>query len=364
MTRARSDRSSRVGLVLSRVALVLFGIVLGLGLSELVVRQTGLAPQTVLIREGRFQLSTNPLIAYEPLPGLWDWSGQPVPPDVATIHRNRNGFRTPEIPIEKPPGTKRIVVIGDSVAEGAQVANDELVFARQIETRLRRAGIAIDVVNLGVVAYTTLQEVEILKKRGLEYQPDLVIVSYCLNDPDGYYLWAINPLLKQADGVADDTLLGEDEITSALYESALFRFVKYRVLRPPTPSLRGRKFADYPQGDTVPRAFDELARLSREVGFQVVVVIFPLFAHEDPSFATYQQATKHAYAAQLAASHGFATIDLLDAFRTCQQKAGYTLAADVFHPTDEGHTCATEAIVPALGRMFDWAAPVLTKPGA
>jgi lysophospholipase L1-like esterase len=351
-------------LVLSRLVLVLFGLALGLGLSELVVRRTGLAPEHVVIREGRFQLSTNPLIAYEPLPGLWDWSGNPVSPDVATIHRDRFGFRTPEIPIDKPAGTKRIVVIGDSIAEGAQVANDELVFARQIETRLRRAGVSVDVVNLGVVAYTTLQEVELLKKRGLQYRPDLVIVSYCLNDPQGYYFWAIDPLLKKTAGVSEDALLGGDEIKAALYESALFRFVLYRALRPPAPSLRGIQFSHYPQGDSVPRAFDELARLSREGNFKVVVVIFPMFAHEDPSFATYTHAAEHASAAKLAAMHGFATIDLLDAFRTCQEKAGRTLAADVFHPTDDGHTCATDAIVPALGRIVDWAAPALTHPGS
>lgn len=341
---------------------MLAGLVLGLGLSELVVRQSGLAPQHVVIREGRFQLSTNPLIAYEPLPGLWDWSGNAVPPETATIHRDRYGFRTPEIPIEKPAGTRRIVVIGDSVAEGAQVANDELVFARQIETRLRGAGVAVDVVNLGVVAYTTLQEVELLKKRGLQYQPDLVLVSYCLNDPDGYYFWAIDPLLKKTAGVADETLLGEDEFKTILYSSALFRFVRYRALRPPAAALRERKYKDYPPGDTVPRAFDELARLSREVGFQVVVVIFPMFAHEDPSFATYAHAAKHEYAKKLAEERGFATIDLLDAFRTCQVKAGRTLAADVFHPTDDGHTCATEAIVPELGRIVEWAAPAMVKP--
>ena len=341
---------------------MLAGLALGLSLAEVLVRSTGLAPQHVMIREGRFQLSTNPLIAYEPLPGLWDWSGNPVSPDVATIHRNRYGFRTPEIPIEKPAGRKRIVVIGDSVAEGAQVADDELVFARQIETRLRRAGVPVDVVNLGVVAYTTLQEVELLKKRGLQYQPDVVIVSYCLNDPQGYYLHAILPLLKRTAGVPDDALLGEDEFEVALYESALFRFIRYRAFRPPAPSLRGIEFSHYPQGDTVPRAFDELARLSREIGFEVIVVVFPLFAHEDPSFATYTHAAEHAYAAKLAAEHGFATIDLLDAFRGCQEKAGHTLAADVFHPTIEGHTCAADAIVPALGRIVDWAAPASVSP--
>ena len=41
-----------------------------------------------------------------------------------------------------------------------------------------------EVLNMGVEGYNSIQELEVLKVKTIKYNPDLVIVYYCLNDPD------------------------------------------------------------------------------------------------------------------------------------------------------------------------------------
>jgi len=98
---------------------------------------------------------------------------------------NSDGFRGKEYPTQKPEGTYRIVVIGDSVtfAKGFKL---EETLPKILEARLN-ASCPIkkfEVLNMGTEGYNSIQELEMLKTKGLKYNPDLVIIYYCLNDPD------------------------------------------------------------------------------------------------------------------------------------------------------------------------------------
>src|SRR3954447_8958531 len=53
------------------------------------------------------------------------------------VRVNSAGLRGPEIPYEKPPGTYRVLVLGDSFTFGAQVEEDQTFVAR-LGDRLRR----------------------------------------------------------------------------------------------------------------------------------------------------------------------------------------------------------------------------------
>ena len=342
-----------------RLAAVVVGLSLGLVAAEVAVRALGAAPDIVAVDAGRLRLSSNRRIAYLPHPEF-DWEGRRLEPEQIGVKRNRRGYRTPEIPLEKPDGRRRIVVIGDSIAEGTGVRKDEEVFVRQVEAGLRGEGVPVDVVNLSVVAYTTLQEVETLRTVGLDYEPDLVLVSYCLNDPDGYYVHALAPLFEKAKEESSTAVLRDETELPLLRRSALFRFLAYDVFRPPAADeLAALDFGDYPQGNTVPQAFRELGELSREHGFEVLVVTFPFFDHTDPLFETYTHQPKHDYVRALSKREGFDHLDLFDAFRSCNAREGRTLAGDFFHPSPEGHTCAAEAVLAHLREPESAAASAL-----
>ena len=101
----------------------------------------------------------------------------------ADICLNSLGFRGSECELDKPAATKRVVFLGDSFTLGWGVVLDE-TFSRQVETMLRGAGIACDVINMGIGNYNTTMEVELFKWKGLRLDPDLVVLAYFINDTE------------------------------------------------------------------------------------------------------------------------------------------------------------------------------------
>jgi hypothetical protein len=119
----------------------------------------------------------------------WGWHHQPGSEDLFVkpafkqrIRINSQGLREREIPYEKPAGTFRVLVIGDSAVAGFEVP-PEAVFTRIAEDRLRERGYAVEIVNAGVRGYGTDQSLLFLQDEGLRYQPDLVLYKWTGNDP-------------------------------------------------------------------------------------------------------------------------------------------------------------------------------------
>jgi hypothetical protein len=90
------------------------------------------------------------------------------------------------------------VVLGDSFAWGYGVGDDE-VFTEVLASLLP----TVEVVNLGVTAYGTQQELDYLRQEGVRYSPDIVLLSFVLNDvlesPDRFR--ALVPPPAQSTGV-------------------------------------------------------------------------------------------------------------------------------------------------------------------
>jgi lysophospholipase L1-like esterase len=109
---------------------------------------------------------------------------------VAKETINRHGFRTAEVGFEKPPGTKRIVVLGDSFTE-AQEVNDGETYPEVLQELLSGSR-PVEVISLGVAGYSTDQELLAYLDHGRRYAPDLVVLQFCVNDlhfniRDGYW---------------------------------------------------------------------------------------------------------------------------------------------------------------------------------
>jgi hypothetical protein len=98
-----------------------------------------------------------------------EWSGKRT-----TV--NARGSRGEEHPYEKTSGRPRVVMLGDSLAFGFQVADDE-TFSALIEAAGR-----FEVVNLAVPGYGTDQALIRLEEEGLRYRPDVVVLNFCLEN--------------------------------------------------------------------------------------------------------------------------------------------------------------------------------------
>lgn len=99
------------------------------------------------------------------------------------IRINSKGLRDEEYPYEKPAGVQRILLLGDSMAVGLEVAKEDLIDT-QLENLLNRSG-RYEVINLSARGYSTDQLFLLLREEGLKYQPDIVIYLFVGNDPSG-----------------------------------------------------------------------------------------------------------------------------------------------------------------------------------
>src|SRR5690606_24088509 len=97
---------------------------------------------------------------------------------------NAEGFRDLDRPAAKPPGTFRIVALGDSFTYGEGAAFEE-TWPSVLERRLRerpQAAARAEVIRLGLPRYFPAAERLVLEHYGLRYEPDLVLVAVLPND--------------------------------------------------------------------------------------------------------------------------------------------------------------------------------------
>lgn len=98
------------------------------------------------------------------------------------VELNSHGLRDDEIPYDKSPGEKRVLVLGDSVTFGWGVSQGE-TFSDRMEYLLNESpGDKWQVINSGVNGYNTEQEAAYLRIKGMRYSPDIVVLVYVSND--------------------------------------------------------------------------------------------------------------------------------------------------------------------------------------
>jgi hypothetical protein len=221
--------------------------------------------------------SANPRIVYELIPGL-DVELLGVP-----LLTNPDGFRGVALSPERTRPAVRVVGLGDSVMFGWGVRQEDSYLARAAQMLAASSpGVAWEVVNTAVPGYNTVMEVETLEAKGLRFDPDLVVLNFVGND-----LGLPNFLEQRPDVLS-------------LRRSFLLDFVRGRLLGEPDggPRLVGvptevRRFGEAHLDRVPPRyrgllgpvawrsAMERLQRLSRERGFEVVVLVHPeLFGFE------------------------------------------------------------------------------------
>jgi len=93
---------------------------------------------------------------------------------------NREGLRGPDWPLEKPAGTRRLALLGDSMI-AAIAAEEPQTLVRRLEERLNGAGAAgtrWDVLNFGVSSSSTGNELVLYREVARRYRPDVVLCAF------------------------------------------------------------------------------------------------------------------------------------------------------------------------------------------
>lgn len=171
-----ADRSRGLHNVLRSLGLTTASIVIGLLLLELVVR--AIEPREVM---RYFFMSSDSVLHHKFIPGA---VGRYKTTEFDVEYRiNTLGLREREIPRKKLPGTRRILMLGDSFTEGDGVEYGE-TFSARLQAMLDSTVLPErwEVINAGVGSYAPLVEYLYLTNAGLALEPDIVVLNLDLSD--------------------------------------------------------------------------------------------------------------------------------------------------------------------------------------
>jgi len=145
---------------------------------------------------------------------------------------NADGLRYRDIPHEKPEGTVRIFVAGDSFVEGVGVEADA-VFPSVLERLSGDDGIVIDFINGGLSGTGPLEYARVFAGVGLKYELDGLLICIYQND--------LSNMPESIDGT--DFRLFEPGLNASFLEVWIHAFYPriYTVLRKVGDDLRSRR---------------------------------------------------------------------------------------------------------------------------
>ncbi len=264
---------------------------------------------------------------------------------------NSLGLRNPEIGIKKPAGTKRILVLGDSVAAGAD--SFVTILRQKLKDRAQ-------VINGAVPGYTIYQERLYLERDLLRLEPDLVVLQYCTNDnhkflhrldPEGQFLIteeARRALLPdQRDPLS--WLPGNSYLAFRLR----FALLKWRTRQEPgypwdkMPDLatawRDESWDEYRQ------QFLAINKMVENSGGTLAVVVAPLAAQFDPGMLRHDPRYVLKPQSKLAAICRQVQVPMLDLHPVFYKHQGWTLyRGDGIHFNETGHQVTADALTDFL----------------
>jgi lysophospholipase L1-like esterase len=287
--------------------------------------------------------------------------------------------RDDAVAIPKPPGVFRLLVLGDSIAYGAQVRRSES-FPERLEGLLARDGRRVEVVNAGVPGYSAWNEERWFAERGRAFEPDLVLVAVCLNDvvdplphwargipvisevPDTaipnpeYHRRKIAPLVRWRSAkvwISERSALGARLATTLL--ARVDPWLPFAAGPPPQREAGGREWPahltleddlpidvwldpDTPEWRWLRRRFDALAAAAQDADARIAFALFPLAYQMDPAYPFLPQERFLAFCAE----RGLACLDLLPALRAAGVET--PLWIDDWHPAPRGHAVAAAEI--------------------
>ena len=265
----------KVRTYLLNAALICFGLLVGLAVAEIalgilhrakrgaefenledlrdaMLHQPGKGAKHTITLGDLVMPSVDDQIIYELKPGL----------DVqfmrARVRTNSYGMRGPEYSLEKPAGTFRIALIGDSFAFGWGVEEEES-FASVLERNLNRLSGGFpkfEVLNFAVPGYSTFQEVELFKEKSVCFDPDAVLVYFVQND------FGLPFFVRD--------IRGKKEETSGLFSALEFSRLTWQAANPHAQEELAKM-----QGWDPNASLNRLALTTDEMGIPLYVAINP-----------------------------------------------------------------------------------------
>jgi hypothetical protein len=252
------------------------------------------------------------------------------------VRTNSLGLRSSEISEKAADGVARIAFVGDSIAMGWGVTEQE-TFVNQTLAALTASGHKVDGFNLGVGNYNTQQELALFRDVGAPLKPDIIVLCYFINDAE--------PMPHYEDrGWLDE-------------HSAAWVVVRYRL------DLLFRQFGEAPDWKHYYRAlYDDkadgwqrtkaaiagFADAARALDAQLVVFNIPELRELKP----YPFPDITAKVQKAVEKQGVPFVDLLPSVEALEPSTLWVTVPDP-HPNSRAHTAFTKGMIPEISALLD-----------
>ena len=286
--------------------LAFFSIIFTLVILEIIIQIVNFKPKGRAMQPYQFRVSEVPGLYYEYVPNkklkwkygplsLWN-RGFTIPVSI-----NSWGLRDDEITIPKPPGTLRILALGDSftIAMGVKVEDG---YVEQLEKLLNQETgnqPHVEVINSGIGGYNTQQEFAFLRAKGFQLEPDMILLGFQVNDVQGQTYHQVNSqgylmpvsgppgLQTKLQAVLYDPNRKRSVWEYLLEESHLVRMIASRKL----PNMKKNTIVALPtkrDRNEAANALLDIADLADQHGVPLIVPVFPFLTEYDESDLDWQ----------------------------------------------------------------------------
>ncbi len=298
---------------------------------------------------------------------------------------NSFGMRGPETTLEKPSGTIRIALLGDSVAHGGNVGQEETTPVI-LESLLRASGEKVEVLNFSVASYALREYAIVAEKKAANFSPDLFLVGLCVND---YYIrtrtdleraekktrsnwfeerlqnlfrshflkflnesinferiWAM--FARPAGGSGSLRLLQEADFISDADKEALLRFEGQNSIPMPLMLDWIKEYVDRGRWFENEVYIQDIIETGKKAGAQVVFFKYPTSEQVEPG---YQKREPSNYVQEMVEKNGGLYVEMLDVFREYRRlHSGERVFPpfDNLHMLKNGHRLAAEKLAESL----------------
>ena len=328
--------------LLQRISLTVLVVFLFFVTLEIILRLTSEKKEVnvpIILR-----YSENPKLLYELVPETFrNMNG-------INITINSKGMRDYEINFEKPKNVYRVALLGDSIPLGIEL-NVSDTFPKVLEAILNKNSRykKFEVLNFAVPGYGTKEEAEVLKTKAMKFSPDVVVVSYVLNDPEistslqsyfsqhpknGSRICKIN-FLNLAINCELKDFIDSLYVSEFIYSKALN--MRSRL----NEDYYTRAYKDEILWKNVVDSFAEIKGTIKTNRTKVVVVIFPLLYD---NLTNYRWKWIHDMIKNEGEKNGFQVLDLLDTYKKFDINDLKSSKKDILHFNKNGHIIAAEEI--------------------
>lgn len=245
------------------------------------------------------------------------------------IRTDRWGLRGGPVSETPAPGTRRILMLGSSIALGWGVAEDQ-VLSSLLQKKFDASGQKVEVLNAGIGNYNAERYVERFLLRLAELQPTELLILSFVRDGEPLEQGGGNMVLRNSQ-LAVTIWIAANRLLGSAGEGSLVEHYR-RIYASNSPSLGLMK-----------SEFAKLATYTREKRIKVTMAMVPDIHNLD----NYPLQFVHDIFAATAHDNGFAYLDLLPALKGLKSTEIWAMPGDP-HPNARGHALMADAIYPVL----------------